>query len=172
MSNKVNVTIDGKALQFDVGTTILDAAKTLGVEIPTLCHNDKLSHYAGCWVCTVENKKVLESRKASLDLLLSDHFGDCYAPCNQKGCPANIDIQGFLFLESRGMYKEAANLIREKAPFPNVLGRVCPRPCEEVCRRQKVDKSILIGIQKRSIAEMEEKEGGPFLPKLPQKSSG
>lgn len=197
MSNKVNVTIDGKALQFDAGTTILDAAKTLGVEIPTLCHNDKLSHYAGCWVCTVEqksgrggmvpscstklengmvveleNKKVQESRKASLDLLLSDHFGDCYAPCNQKGCPANIDIQGFLFLESRGMYKEAANLIREKVPFPNVLGRVCPRPCEEVCRRQKVDKAVLIGIQKRHIAEMERLEGGPYLPKPPKKSTG
>ena len=196
MSNKVNVTIDGKAYQFDAGTTILDAAKSLGVEIPTLCHNDKISHYASCWVCTVElksgrggmvpscstklengmvaeleNKRVKESRKASLDLLLSDHFGDCYAPCNQKGCPANIDIQGFLFLEARGLYKEAANLIREKAPFPNVLGRVCPRPCEEVCRRQKVDKSVLIGIQKRYIAEMERKEGGPFLPKLPQKSS-
>src|SRR3989304_6623774 len=126
MSNKVNVTIDGKAYQFGAGTTILDAAKSLGVEIPTLCHSDKISHYARCWVCTVElkrgrggmvpscatklensmvveleNKKVKESRKASLDLLLSDHFGDCYAPCNQKGCPANIDIQGFLFLEAR-----------------------------------------------------------------------
>lgn len=197
MSNKVNVTIDGKDYQFDTGMTIYDAAKSLGVEIPTLCHNEKISHYGSCWVCTVEqksgrggmvpscstklengmvveleNEKVRASRKAALDLLLSDHFGDCYAPCNQKGCPANINIQGFLFLEARGLYKEAANLIREKAPFPNVLGRVCPRPCEEVCRRQKVDKPVLIGIQKRYISEMEEKEGGPFLPKTPQKSSG
>ena len=60
MSNKVNVTIDGKAYQFDAGTTILDAAKSLGVEIPTLCHNDKISHYAGCWVCTVELKSGRE----------------------------------------------------------------------------------------------------------------
>ncbi|WP_169704289.1 2Fe-2S iron-sulfur cluster-binding protein [Candidatus Kuenenia stuttgartensis] len=51
MSNKVNVTIDGKDYQFDTGMTIYDAAKSLGVEIPTLCHNDKISHYGSCWVC-------------------------------------------------------------------------------------------------------------------------
>lgn len=192
MSNLVTIIIDHMPYQFPKDLTILQAAETLGMTIPTLCHDPILKPYTSCWVCVVEvkngrgglvpacstiitdgmelefdNERITKTRQAALELLLSDHFGDCYAPCRYKGCPANIDIQGFLALEADGRYLEAAALIREKAPLPNILGRVCPRPCEAVCRRHRVDEPVAIGIQKRFIAEKEHQAGGPFLPECP-----
>ncbi|MDD5456729.1 MAG: FAD-dependent oxidoreductase [Candidatus Margulisbacteria bacterium] len=185
----INITINNKQYSFPENTTILKAAAGLGISIPTLCHDDKLEHFNSCWICVVElvsaggklvpacstqisegmiletnSPKVISTRKMALELLLSDHFGDCVAPCKQLGCPAMIDIQGFLALEAQGKYKEAAALIREKAPIPNILGRVCPKPCEKACRRNRVDEPVRIGIQKRFISEKEIAAGGPFLP--------
>ncbi|OGI07473.1 MAG: hypothetical protein A2Y40_06110 [Candidatus Margulisbacteria bacterium GWF2_35_9] len=193
----IKITIDGQLAIFDEPITIVHAAKKLGISIPTLCHDDSLHPYGSCLLCTVEltlgkqrkmvpscvtqitdgmiiettNEKVDSTRKMALELLLSDHFGDCIAPCKLEGCPAHIDIEGFLKLESEGKYKEAATLIREMAPFPNILGRVCPAPCEQVCRRNRVDESVMIRAQKRFISEKEIKSGGPFLPSIPKKNN-
>ena len=91
----------------------------------------------------VDSPEIRENRKICLDLILSDHLGDCEAPC-QEACPSSIDIRGFLKLTSEGKEIEAAALIREKAPFPGILGRICPRPCETDCRRNIVDDSIYV----------------------------
>ena len=82
------------------------------------------------------------------------------APCVLT-CPAGINVQGYIQLITQKKYDQAAQLIMEKAPFPGVLGRVCPHPCEAECRRKLVDKPIAIKELKRFAADranLEQKE--------------
>jgi formate dehydrogenase alpha subunit len=74
-------------------------------------------------------------------------------PC-YKACPAGIDIPRYIRLIARGRPSAALAVIREKVPFPAVLGRVCAAPCQEECRRgQDVDKALHIRILKRFAAD-------------------
>jgi len=74
-------------------------------------------------------------------------------PC-YKACPAGIDIPRYIRLIARGRPSEALAVIREKVPFPAVLGRVCAAPCQEECRRgQDVDKTLQIRMLKRFAAD-------------------
>ncbi|MDR1239650.1 MAG: FAD-dependent oxidoreductase [Treponema sp.] len=176
----VNITINDRPLQVEAGTTILDAATAAGFEIPTFCHSPKLKTFTSCFICavkvepgrgnlvpscatrvaegqkiTVSGEEIDKSRRMCLNLLVSDHCGDCLPPC-ETTCPSSIDIKSFLALAREGMEEEAAKLIREKAPFPGVLGRICPRPCEEECRRNRVDgTAVAICNMKRHIADTE-----------------
>ncbi|MDR1030864.1 MAG: FAD-dependent oxidoreductase [Treponema sp.] len=175
----VSITINDRPLQVEAGTTILNAATAAGFEIPTLCHSWNLKPYTSCFICAVKVEpgrgnlvpacatKVMEgqritvsgpevdaSRRMCLNLLISDHCGDCLPPC-QTNCPSSIDIKGFLALVREGKEAEAAQLIREKAPFPGTLGRICPRPCEEACRRNRVEGPVAICNMKRHIADTE-----------------
>jgi bidirectional [NiFe] hydrogenase diaphorase subunit len=50
----ISLTIDGKEIAVDEGTSILDAAKSAGISIPTICHHEKLEPFGGCRLCTVE----------------------------------------------------------------------------------------------------------------------
>ena len=50
----VNLTINNRAIEVEEGTTVLEAAETLGIKIPTLCHHKALSPYGGCRLCLVE----------------------------------------------------------------------------------------------------------------------
>ncbi|ABB32308.1 ferredoxin [Geobacter metallireducens RCH3] len=52
--SEINLQIDGKEVVATEGMTILDAAKSVGISIPTLCHHEKLEPYGGCRICTVE----------------------------------------------------------------------------------------------------------------------
>jgi heterodisulfide reductase subunit A len=74
------------------------------------------------------------------------------APCRLT-CPAGINVQGYVQLIGQKKYDQAARLIMEKAPFPGVLGRVCPHPCETECRRKLVDSPIAIKELKRFVAD-------------------
>jgi len=74
------------------------------------------------------------------------------APCVTT-CPANITVQGYVQLIKMGKYEEAVKLIMEDLPLPGVLGRVCPHPCESVCRRAEVDEPIAICNLKRFAAD-------------------
>jgi heterodisulfide reductase subunit A-like polyferredoxin len=74
------------------------------------------------------------------------------APC-VMACPAHINVQGYVALISKGKYKEAVELIYENLPLPGVLGRVCPHPCEKVCRRGEKDQPISICKLKRFAAD-------------------
>lgn len=78
-------------------------------------------------------------------------------PC-QNACPAGIDIPRYIRFITQGKYPEAAAVIREKVPFPNVLGHVCSHPCELVCRRGEINEAISIRMLKRSAAEKEGKK--------------
>ncbi|MDR0410117.1 MAG: (2Fe-2S)-binding protein, partial [Spirochaetaceae bacterium] len=175
----VNITINDKPFQFEAGTTILDAASAAGFEIPTFCHAPNLKPFTSCFICavkvepgrgnlvpacatriaegqkiTVSGPEVDASRRTCLNLLVSDHCGDCLPPC-QTACPSSIDIKGFLALVREGKEAEAAKLIREKMPFPGTLGRICPRPCETECRRNRVEGPLAICNTKRYIADTE-----------------
>jgi len=186
----VTVTINNKQIEVQEGSTILEAARKAGFDIPTLCHSDNLVPFTSCFVCavkleggkgnlvpscatkvtdgmkvTVESDEIDNARKMCLTLLVSDHCGDCLPPC-QDACPASIDIRDFLELVHEGKETEAAVLIREKAPIPGILGRICPRPCEDVCRRNRVDEPISICFMKRHISDTEIAEKG--VPQLPE----
>jgi formate dehydrogenase major subunit len=105
-------------------------------------------------VISTDSEKVQASRKKTLETILSRHYADCLAPC-QQACPAGIDIQGYLALIRKGAYTEAVQLIKERLPLPGIIGRVCPRPCESACRRSLIDEPIAICQLKRFVADTE-----------------
>ncbi len=74
------------------------------------------------------------------------------APCVET-CPAHANVQGYIQLIKKGEYEKAVRLIMEKIPFPGVLGRVCPHPCETACRRREVDGAVAIRDLKRFAAD-------------------
>ena len=76
------------------------------------------------------------------------------APCT-AACPAGINVQGYIALISKGLFKEALELIKDAVPFPHILGRVCTHPCESACTRGKVDQPIAIASLKRFAADCE-----------------
>ncbi len=74
------------------------------------------------------------------------------APCVME-CPAGINVQGYVQLVKTGKYKECIELIMENLPLPGILGRVCPHPCESVCRRALKDSPVSIRDLKRFAAD-------------------
>ena len=74
-------------------------------------------------------------------------------PCH-RACPAGIDITRYIRLIGRGRFGAALAVIREKVPFPGVLGRVCIHPCEQSCQRgTEVDDPLQIRMLKRFAAD-------------------
>jgi len=73
-------------------------------------------------------------------------------PC-KHACPAGIDVPRYVALIAEGKFAEAVAVIREKVPFPGVLGRVCVHPCEEACRRGQINEPIAIKSLKRFAAD-------------------
>ena len=74
-------------------------------------------------------------------------------PFCQAACPLHVDMKSANALIRDGKFDEALKLIREKLPFPGVIGRICTRPCEDVCKRREVDEPISIMCLKRSAAD-------------------
>jgi formate dehydrogenase beta subunit len=73
-------------------------------------------------------------------------------PC-KHACPAEIDIPRYIRFIREKKYPEALAVIREKAPFPAILGRVCDHPCETVCRRAAINQAVAIKALKRFASE-------------------
>ncbi|MBQ5967302.1 MAG: iron hydrogenase small subunit [Clostridiales bacterium] len=106
----VNVTIDGVSVQVPSNYTVLEAAKKAGVKIPTLCYLKDVNEVGACRVCLVEvekaralaaacvmpvsegmvvhtnSKKVRDTRKATLEMILSDHNRDCLSCIRNQNC--------------------------------------------------------------------------------------
>lgn len=174
----LNLTINGKAIQVEEGTTILQAARDNGIYIPTLCYDEAVKVYGACGLCVVEaqgmpkllrscsakcsegmvinteSERVVHSRKIAMELLMSAHDGDCIAPC-QLNCPARTDCQGYVGLIANGEYDSAIKLIKNKISLPASIGRVCPHPCESACRRKNVDEAISIAQLKAFAADVD-----------------
>ena len=81
-------------------------------------------------------------------------FMNSIPPCS-NGCPAGVDVQGYISLIADGKFQEAIDLIREKNPFPYVCGRICTHPCELSCNRGKIDDPIAIRALKRFLSDWE-----------------
>lgn len=189
MSDKFIVTIDGVEIEATPGMTILQAAESAGIEIPTLCHDKRIEEYGACGICVVEaagipkllracstkisdgmvintkSDRVVKSRKFALDMLLSNHTGDCKAPCS-LACPAGTDCQGYVGLIANGEYEEALKLIKKKVPLPAAIGRVCPHPCQTACRRSLVEDPIQIAYLKSFVADIDIESENTYVPEL------
>lgn len=183
----ITLTIDNRTVRVPDGATILDAAETLGIYIPTLCHLKGCTPSTSCMVCvvqvegvkslvpacgamampqmrvTTDSAPVRAARKTALELLLSDHTGDCIAPC-QIGCPAGMDIPQMLRHIAAGNDRAAIAVVKRDIPLPAVLGRICPAPCEKVCHRGKLDQPVAICRLKRYAADVDLFSGEPFTP--------
>ena len=122
----VTISIDGLEVKVPLGTTILEAAKQIGVKIPTLCYHEDLCIAGVCRICVVEvegqrtlqaacaypitsplkirthTRKVRQARRRILDLLLSKHYGECYScfrngNCELQSLAADLGVDFFRF---------------------------------------------------------------------------
>ena len=172
----IKYTIDGVEVIANDGETILSSATRAGVEIPTLCFAENTALYGACGVCVVEvegvpkllrscsakpmegyvvhtdTDRVIRARKTAFELLLSDHTGDCRGPC-KLNCPAGTDCQKYVNEIKDGKYFEAVSTVYDAFPLPASIGRVCPHPCEDACRRQLVEEPISIAFLKAFAAD-------------------
>ncbi|MEY3494676.1 MAG: hypothetical protein RI921_36, partial [Chloroflexota bacterium] len=161
------VEIDGRQLEAFEGQTILEVCRANGIEVPTLCYDPKLPGFGACRMCVVDvdgcdspqiscsakaepaaviatqTDRLREIRRTNLELIFSDHNAYCLPPCQNK-CPSHIDIPGFLKANAESQFRESARIFKRTIPFPSILGRVCPAPCEDHCRRDEVDEAIAI----------------------------
>jgi formate dehydrogenase major subunit len=163
----IRIEVDGRVVEGLEGQTILEVCRDNGIEIPTLCYEPKLPGFGACRMCVVEvegeehppiscsraaedgmkvqtqTEDLRRLRRTNLELIFSDHNAYCLPPCQNK-CPSHIDIPGFLKQNAEGDWRESTRTFKRTIPFPSVLGRVCPAPCEEHCRRDEVDEAIAI----------------------------
>jgi formate dehydrogenase major subunit len=183
---EIKIKIDGQEYLAKTDETILEVAERNGIKIPTLCHHQELKPFTSCFICVVEaadgkmlpacstkvaenmevfsySKRVQETRKVAIELILSEHCGDCLPPC-QKACPASCDVKGYLGLIAQNKPLEALKLIKETIPMPASIGRVCPRPCQDDCRRNAVDQTEEICFLKRYAADADITEAKQYLP--------
>lgn len=106
----INISIDGKGIEVNKGTTILEAAKKIGIKIPTLCYHKDLCIAGICRICLVEveethtleaacsysiykpikvkthTSKIRKARKNVLELMLASHVGECYSCVRNNNC--------------------------------------------------------------------------------------
>ncbi len=190
----ITLTIDNQKVQAPEGTTILDAAKQLDIHIPTLCYADGFKPSTSCMVCvvrvegfrhllpacgtrvtdnmvvTTDSDEINTARKTAIELLLSDHVGDCVGPC-EKGCPANMNIPLMIRQITAGQFDQAIATVKKDIPLPAILGRICSAPCEKVCRRAQADGAVSICLLKRFVADVDLASNQPFQPQC-QPSTG
>jgi glutamate synthase (NADPH) small chain len=170
------IKIDNKFLDVSEGTPLIKAAQLAGVEIPSMCWREGKDHITSCMICMVKDAsngklipscsveakegmeiltmddEIQESRKTALDLLLSEHVGDCEAPC-QITCPAHMDIPLMNRLLAKGNFQKALEVVKKDIALPAVFGRICPAPCEGACRRKTVDEAVSICLLKRAAGD-------------------
>ena len=90
----------------------------------------------------------------------------------QWGCPAHTDVPEYIRMIAQGRYTDAYLLNRRSNVFPAILGRVCDRPCEPVCRRGRVEEEpVAICRLKRVAADLAD-DIRPHLPTIPAKKNG
>lgn len=181
----VKLTIDNISIEVKAGISVWDAANRAGISIPTMCFNEDTEHFTSCMVCLVkdaangrffascstpvsdgqtiitDDKETIESRKAALELLLSEHVGDCEAPC-QLVCPAHMNIPLMNRLIAKGEFAKSLEIVKRDIALPSVLGYICPAPCEAGCRRKQVDEAVSICLLKRFVGEEDLKSDNPF----------
>ena len=169
----LNVTIDGINVQVQEGSTILQAAQSVGIEIPTLCYLKDLTPEASCRICLVEiqgnpklftacstpvaegnviftkSEKVITARRSVLDLMLSTHTADCFS------CAKNGECQLQNLCYEYGVEKTSFAGVKNDYPIDdsNEFFTYNPQQCI-LCQRcvnvcQKLHGEAAIGIVNR-----------------------
>jgi len=183
----MKLTIDQREVEVPPGATVLEAARKLGIDVPTLCYVEGYEASTSCLVCMVkirgtsrlvpacgtkaeegmqvesETEDVRQVRRTALELLLSDHLGDCLAPCHFT-CPAHMDIPAMLRQISAENLRDAVATVKETIALPAVLGRICPKPCEKGCRRSAADGAVAVCQLKRFVADADLASKDPYVP--------
>jgi ferredoxin len=185
--------IDNREVTVPAGSTILEAAEKLNIRIPTLCYMNGYEPFTSCMVCVVhelnsdrlvpacsmpaaedmaietDNERVRAARKDALDFLLSEHVGDCEAPC-RRACPANMDIPLMIRQIKEKRFADAIVTIKRDIALPAVLGRICSAPCEKACNRKSYDSPVSICYLKRFAADIDLALNSPYRPEVKNKS--
>lgn len=178
--------IDNREIEVRPGTTVLQAARALGLDVPALCWEEGFRPNTSCMVCVVkvvaradgrgnnagrllpscalpaedglvvesETDEVHAARRAALELLLSDHAGECRAPC-QFACPFDTDIPQMIREIAAGRPEQAAAVLRAAMPLAGAIVRVSSAACEGACRRCAVDEPAALGLLKRYALDQE-----------------
>ncbi len=156
------LTIDGIPVEVPDGTTILQAAKQVGIKIPTLCYLEEVQEIGACRVCVVEvegartliascvapvtegmkvhtkSKRAREARKTVVELLLSDHDGDCQICVRNEDCELQELARTLGIKEVRYEGEKSKRIIDDSTPAvvrdtsKCVLCRRCVTVCNEV----------------------------------------
>jgi NADP-reducing hydrogenase subunit HndD len=159
----LSLTIDGKLANSPPGTSILDAAEKVGIEIPRLCHEEGIKPSGNCRVCVVEvegsrtlvgschtpitqgmvvhtrSEKVLEARRATIELLLTGHTGTCVTDAEARECTLHKLASDFEVGPPRFHVKRprlyapedvSPYILRDMSRC--ILCRKCIRACREV----------------------------------------
>lgn len=154
----------------------MEAASSAGFDVPAMCNYDGLEHFTSCMICIVKDRsgsslipscaakvqegmdiitddeEIIEARKTALELLLSEHGGDCEAPC-RIACPAFMDIPLMNRHIAEDNLQSAFDVVIKDIALPRVLGRICPAPCESACKRKAIDQPVAICLLKRFAAD-------------------
>lgn len=185
----VKLKIDHREVEVEAGMPLIKAIRETGVEVPSMCYLPGEEHFSSCMLCVVKDQatgnlipscsreveegmdiisddgEVKEARKTALELLLSEHVGDCEAPC-QVTCPAHMDIPVMNRLLAAGRFREALQVVKKDIALPAVLGRICPAPCEGACRRVPMDGAVSICLLKRFAGDHDLEQGEPWMPEM------
>lgn len=162
MSEIINLTIDGKSVQIEKGKTILEAARKVNVDIPTLCFLKEINEIGDCRICLVEvegrrgyvpscitkveegmvvrtnTPDLVDSRRLILDLILSNHDRKCLTCTRNGNCELQSLAQKFNMTDLEYDGEKAVSPIDDLSPSivrdPNkcVLCRRCVATCKNI----------------------------------------
>ncbi len=185
MSAPFTISIDGRPVEVQPGESVLAATRKLAIDIPTLCYLEKCGPLNSCQVCLVksngklvpscgtkvapgmaiesETEEVHEARRTALELLFSDHVGDCLSPCHRL-CPLMLNIPAMLRHIQAERVDQAIATVRQTLPLAGVLGRLCHHPCEQGCRRGNWDSPAAIRDMERFVTDQDFKQAEPHVP--------
>jgi NADPH-dependent glutamate synthase beta subunit-like oxidoreductase/ferredoxin len=168
----ISLKIDNREVEVQKDEVLMDVIRSKGIDVPSMCYLKGAERFTSCMVCVVKDRKsgkiipscsmkaeqgmdiismdeeIREARRTALELLLSEHVGDCEAPCTVT-CPAHMDIPLMNRLLAEGKFGEALRVVKKDIALPSVLGRICPAPCEGACRRKSIDEAVSICLLKR-----------------------
>lgn len=134
------------------GVKVLDYIKT-DAGIHAGVPEGKSLAEAGCRFCgacieVCPTGSIMDAVKIMED---SRSYGENVVPC-RAGCPAHVDVPRFVRRIRQGDFSGAAAVVREKVPFPEVLGSVCTHGCESGCKRKELGEAASVCRLKRAAA--------------------
>ena len=162
------LSIDGRSVEVREGATVLDAARELGIGIPTLCWREGFEPSTSCMACVVridgarslvpscatlalegmevesDTEEVHAARRTAIELLMSDHAGDCVAPC-QRADAHHVDLPLFLRQVAAGNLAGAAAALAVAGVTLDDPANQDFSRAEVACRRGRFDEAVDIG---------------------------